>query len=130
MTLDEENKEYLLKALENENNASIIELTSSQIKSTKNDILQKLNLSREELKELHKKLKNYRYVDDIKDINYGCYIRWINLLDPSNLKLTNGGIICDILVLEEGIHVVCKNNRNMLFQLIMDECLIFQKIIL
>ena len=52
MTIDEENKEYLLKALENENNESIIELSIQEIKSQKNDILQKLNLSREMLKAL------------------------------------------------------------------------------
>ena len=124
MSIDEE---YLLKALENENNNSIVDLTTSKIKQMKNDVLQKLQLSREDLKELHKQLKYYRYVDDIKDINYGCYIRWINLKKLADLKLTKGGFICDIKV-NEGIHLVCKNRFNHHFELISDENLIFQKI--
>ena len=47
----------LLNALENESNASIMNLTSAKIKSMKNNILQKLQLDRETLKSFHKKLK-------------------------------------------------------------------------
>ena len=53
--------ELLLQALENENNNSIIQLDSSKIKTIKNNILQKLQLSGKQLKHLHKKLKYYRY---------------------------------------------------------------------
>ena len=53
----------LLNALENESNASIMNLTSSKIKSMKNNILQKLQLDRETLKVFHKKLKGYRYCE-------------------------------------------------------------------
>jgi len=44
----------------------------------------------------------------LSDIQYGRYIRWINLNDPENIKLTTGGIIIDIKILASGIHVVCK----------------------
>ena len=120
-------KEYLIKALENENNESIVKLSLAEIKSQKNDILQKLNLSREELKNNIQKLKEYRYINNINDLNYGCYIRWINLKNYNNIKLTNGGIICDIKV-NNGIEIVCKNNINKFFQLNFDENLIFQKL--
>ena len=40
----------LLNALENESNASIMNLTSAKIKSMKNNILQKLQLERESIK--------------------------------------------------------------------------------
>ena len=43
------------------------------------------------------------------------------------IYLTNGGIICDMKVEESGIHIMCKNNMNRLFQLNMEENLIFQK---
>ena len=59
----DENK--LLHALENETNASIMRLTTAKIKEHKNTILQKLQLERSKLKEMHKKLKEYRYVPKI-----------------------------------------------------------------
>ena len=124
MYLDEND---LKKALENENNESIINLTISGIKSEKNDILQKLQLGKEDLKDNLKKLKEYRYINNINDLNYGCYIRWINLKNIENLKLTNGGFICDIKI-NEGIEILCRNNFNKLFQLRFDENLIFQKL--
>ena len=39
-----------MNALENESNASIMDLTSAKVKSQKNDILQQLQLPREKLK--------------------------------------------------------------------------------
>ena len=119
---------YLLEALDNEENGSLLKLDSGKIKDIKNNILQKLQLDREELKSFHKKLKNYRHVDELNDLKYGSYIRWINISNPERIKLTNGGIVCDIQVHENGAHIVCKNNMNYMFQLIMDECIIFQKI--
>ena len=124
MYLDENE---LKKALENENNESIINLTISEIKSEKNDILQKLQFGKEDLKKNLKKLKEYRYINNINDLNYGCYIRWINLKNIENLKLTNGGFICDIKI-NDGIEILCRNNFNKLFQLRFDENLIFQKL--
>lgn len=124
MYLDENE---LKKALENENNESIINLTISEIKSEKNDILQKLQFGKEDLKENLRKLKEYRYINNINDLNYGYYIRWINLKNVKDLKLRNGGFICDIKI-NEGIEILCRNNFNKLFQLRFDENLIFQKI--
>ena len=119
--------EGLLKALDNENNTGIIHLTKANIKSVKNDYLQKLQLSKEGLKEYHKKLKDYRYVDELVDIKYGSYIRWISLNKPE-YKLTNGGFIVDIKILENGIHLVTKNNMNRLIQIKLDDNFIFQKL--
>ena len=47
-------------ALENENNAKIMELNSATIAKEKNDILQKLQLPREKLKYFNQTLKYYR----------------------------------------------------------------------
>jgi len=126
--MNENNSNYLLKSLDNENNSSMNNLSSKKIKSMKNDYLQKLQLSREKLKEYHTKLKEYRYVDDLSDIQYGRYIRWINLKDPTNISLTQGGLIIDIKICQGGIQVVCKNFRNKKFQIKIDECFIFQKL--
>ena len=118
----------LLSALENEDNSSLLDLDFRKIKSIKNNILQKLNMSRDNLKRMNGQLKKYRFVDDLPDIKFGSYIRWISLKDPANIKLTNGGFICDIKVFESGIHILCRNGYNRIFQLSMNENLIFQKL--
>ena len=77
----------LLLALENESNSSIMNMTTSKIKTIKNNMLQKLGLNREELKEMHKKLKHYRYCSDMQDVQYGYYIRWISLKKSRKYKI-------------------------------------------
>ncbi len=121
--------DHLLKALENENNESITKLNTQKIKTVKNDILQKLQLKGNELKLFHHKLKDYRYVEEMNEIQFGAFIRWIPLnKDTTDIKLTNGGFICDIKILNEGVHIRCKNAMNRIFQLKLDENLIFQKL--
>lgn len=120
--------DYLLKALDNENNIGIENLTTRKIKTIKNDHLQQLQLSSEKLKELHLKLKHYRLVDDLTDIQYGRYIRWINLKNPEKICLTTGGIIIDIQIQNDGIYLLCRNFKNKRFQIKIDECFIFQKL--
>jgi len=119
---------YFFKALDNDNNEGIQKYNTNIIKKIKNDCLQRLLLPREILKDYHRKLNEYRYVDDLSDIQYGRYIRWINLTNPDNLTLTKGGIIIDIKILSNGIHIICKNYKNHKFQIKIDECYIFQKI--
>jgi hypothetical protein len=121
-------EEYLINALNNDNNESIIKLTSQKIKTAKNDILQKLQLPKNKLKEFHNKLKEYRYVDEIKDINYGCFLRWINLKNIDDVKLTNGGYLCDIQINDTGVGIICKNIFNRHFYINMNEILLFQKL--
>ena len=118
----------ILDALENETNASIMELTTEKIQTQKNNMLQRLQLPRDKLKEFHKKLKKYRYCSDLKDLQYGFYIRWVPLKDLNNLYLTNGAIFCNTKIVNNMIHIICKNNRNRVFQFKFDESLIFQKI--
>jgi hypothetical protein len=126
--------EKLLHALNNDNNEAIVDLDYAKIAKAKNDILQQLNLPRKDLTALHKKLKLYRYVDDLKDVRYGSYIRWISLKNPADIKLTNGGIICDMKAYNkddgegEDIHIKCKNNMNRIFQIKISEIILFQKL--
>jgi hypothetical protein len=126
--MSDDNIDELLHALNNESNESIMDLNRNQIKSLKNDMLQKLGIKGEELKKLHKKLKNYRYCTDMSDIQFGCYIRWIPLKNPENIKLTNGGIIIDMDIINNCVQIKVKNNMNRIFQIKFDECYIFQKI--
>jgi hypothetical protein len=118
----------LLHALDNDNNEAVVDLDYNKIAKDKNDILQQLHLPREELQRLHKQLKSYRLINDMKDLRFGGYIRWISLKNPEHIKLTNGGIICDIKAIQEDIHIKCKNKMNLLFQFKMSEVLAFQKL--
>ena len=85
-------------------------------------------LSSDTLRTYHKKLKYYRYVEDLADIKYGNYIRWISLKDPDNLKLTNGAFYVDYFFEKNMVKIRCKNNRGMYFQIKFDEVLIFPKV--
>ena len=118
----------LLNALENESNTSIMNLSTNKIKDMKNNMLQKLQLDRNTLKIFHKKLKDYRYCNDLRDMQYGYYIRWISLKSPDNVKLTTGGIIIDIDIINSCIQLKVKNNLNRIYQIKFDEAMIFQKI--
>ena len=103
-------------------------MTTRKIKDIKNNILQRLQLERSQLKEFHKKLKNYRYCSDMADLQYGYYIRWIPLKNPDKLYLTTGGLLVDVDIINNCVQLKVKNNRNRIFQIKFDECEIFQKI--
>ena len=66
-------------------------MTTKKMNSMKMEILNELELSKEELQDYMRKLKSYRYVDELIDIDVGRFIRWINITDPDNIYLTNGG---------------------------------------
>ena len=48
--------------------------------------------------------------------------------NPDEIKLTNGGVIVDVSVMNDDIYLTCKNNRNRMFKLKMSENIIFQKL--
>jgi len=116
----------LVKALNNETNEQVIETDYKSITQKKKEILQNIGISHEDIKVLLRKLKVYRYIDGAHEIEYGRYIRWISLKDPTQLRLTSGGIVCEIKVETTGIQVVCKNNMNRIFQINLSENLVFQ----
>lgn len=120
--------ETITEIVEELKRKNLLHLSSSKIKSLKNNILQKLYLTREELLNYHKVLKDYKYVDELDEINIGSYIRWFNLKKMDNIKLTNGGIIVDIQPGIDDITIVCKNNINKFFSLSLNKCIIFQKL--
>lgn len=107
---------------------NLLHMSSSKIKTLKNNILQKLYLSREDLLKYHKILEYYKYVDELDEINLGSYIRWFNLKNMENVKLTNGGIIINVQPGNDDIIIVCKNKLNRIFSLSLNKCIIFQKL--
>jgi hypothetical protein len=118
----------LLLALENVKNEELLKDDMKTLNKVKTDMIKTLHLSNKTNQELLNKLKHYRYVDELPDMKYGSYIRWINLRDPANLRLTNGGIVCEMKVGINGMIVVCRNRTNRCFQVNMTESLIFRKL--
>ena len=86
----------LQKAIENDNNASIVHTSHAQIKREKNDILQKLQIKGDALRIMHARLIGYKYAETERDIRVGEYVRWISLKNPDKLTLTNGAHVCNI----------------------------------
>ena len=118
----------LLKALENENNENVFNYTTEHIFEINKKILAELLLSRETMIQYLKILTHYIYVDEINNLKYGSYLKWISLKTPDNLQLTHGAFFCNIKITDNGVYIVCKNYANRHFQIKMDECLLFQKL--
>ena len=120
----------LLKALDDEKNESLINFTTDKIRDMNLNILKELHLPKSETLSLLKKLKDYKYVDEMNELKYGTFIRWIPLEDPENIHLTQGAIFCEIKIKEDGVYCVCKNfgYKCRHFQLSFDKNLIFQKL--
>lgn len=118
---------FLEKSLTNESNKNISKLTFNTINKNKQYIISDLYLNKREKDTLLKQLKDYQYIDELPDLVEGRYIRWINIINPHDIKLTNGGILCEIKM-EDYVTLVMKNKMNRFFQINLDENLIFQKL--
>ena len=120
----------LLKALDDEKNENLFNFTTKKILEMNLQVLKELQLDRNETLELLRKLKGYKYVDEMNELKYGTYLRWIPLNDPENIHLTKGAVFCELKITDNGVFIVCKNfgysTRH--FQIKMDECLVFQKL--
>ena len=120
----------LLKALDNESNESLLNFTTEKLIETNLNILNELSLSKKDTLELLSKLKNYKYVDEMNELKYGTYLRWIPIDNPEKIYLTKGAIFCEMKITDDGVFIVCKNfgysTRH--FQIAMDQNLIFQKL--
>jgi hypothetical protein len=129
MKLNELDIPALEKALENENNTVVSNLTTRKIGAEKMRQLMQLELSQSVLADYLYKLRDYRHVDDLNGLMHGAYIRWIDLKNPERLSLARGGIVCDIKIGQKGVQLLCKTHPNpAMFHVIMDEVIIFQRL--
>ena len=67
-TINEDIDNTMNQIISELDNKNLLHLSTSKIKEMKNNILQKLYLSREELLKYHKVLNKYRYVDELDEI--------------------------------------------------------------
>jgi hypothetical protein len=122
----------LYKALDDENNENLLNFTTKKIVEMNLEIINELQLERKQALEIMKKLKGYKYVDELSDLKYGTYLRWISINDPEpvNIHLTKGALFCDIKIKEEGVYIILKNYgySNKHFQIKLDENLVFQRL--
>lgn len=120
----------LLKALDDESNETLMNFTTKTMREMTLKILKELHLSKQETLDIYNKLKDYKYVDEINDLKYGTFLRWIPIEDPTNIYLTKGALFCEMKITDDGTFCVCKNfgfpARH--FQISMDKNLIFQKL--
>lgn len=124
------NVNKLLKALDDESNDILFNFTTDKIREMTLNILKELHLPKKETIDMYNKLKEYKYVDEMNDLKYGTYVRWIPIEDPTNIQLTKGALFCEMKITDDGVFCVCKNfgfpPRH--FQISMDKNLIFQKL--
>ena len=122
--------ELLNKAIDDTSNESLMGLTTQKINELNLKVINELQLPKKEALDIMRKLNGYKYADEMDDLKYGTYIRWIKLDNPDDLILTQGAIFTDIKITDQGINLICKNfgYGNKRFTIKMDECLIFRKL--
>jgi hypothetical protein len=120
----------LLKALDDESNETLMNFTTDKIKEMNLNVLKELQLPRKDTLELMSKLKDYKYVDEMNELKYGAYIRWIPIEDPTNIYLTQGALFCEMKITDNGVFCICKNYgfKSRHFNISMDKNLIFQRL--
>ena len=113
----------LLKALDDESNETLMNFTSDKIKEMNLNVIKELHLPRKDTLELMSKLKDYKYVDEMNELKYGAYIRWIHIEDPTNIYLTQGALFCEMKIIDNGVFCICKNFGvpSRYFQISMDK---------
>ena len=120
----------LLKALDDDSNETLLNFTSDKITEMNLNIIKELQLTRKDTLDIMNKLREYKYVDEMNELKYGAYIRWIPIEDPTNIHLTKGALFCEMKITDDGVFCVCKNFGYTMrhFQLSMDKNLIFQRL--
>lgn len=120
--------EEISKMLHEIDEKKLTHLNSSIIKDCKNNILQKMGFTKNELKHYHKVLKDYRFIDELDELSLGHHIRWFNLTKINDLKLYNGAILMNIDYKNQNVYLLCKGYKNQMFSIKMNEIILFQKL--
>ena len=133
---DNINVDEILKCIESDKLLSVSKLSYDKINTAKYNVLTRIGVADDELESMLLKLSDYRYVEELQDIHHGAFIRYIPLIMNKQKKknkddeivLRPGGFICDIKILGTGVQLLCRNHYRRMFQLRLDEVLLFQKL--
>ena len=77
---DHINVDELLKSIESDKLLSVSKLTYEKINTIKYNVLIRIGLEDDELESILLKLSDYRYVEELQDIHYGAFVRYIPLI--------------------------------------------------
>ena len=137
-TIDNINVDELLKSIESDKLLSVSKLSYDKINTIKYNVLTRVGLEDDDLESMLLKVSDYRYVEELQDIHHGAFVRYIPLMNNSNkgkgnkqnneIILKPGGFVCDIKILGSGVQLLCRNHFRKIFQLRLDEVLLFQKL--
>jgi hypothetical protein len=122
--------EELLRELSKDKNNYIEEKTTADIlNEMKQTIVDEFGalLSNTDVDKLLKRLVGYRTVDELDAIHIGQHTRWIQKYQD-DVKLTNGGILLNVIFTTEGINLTIRLWNNRTIQVRFDDCLVFQKL--
>ena len=141
INFDKVNVDELLQSIESDKLLSMSKLSYDKINTIKYNVLTRIGLEDDELESILLKLSDYRYVEELQDIHHGAFIRYIPLIvkkggknnyaesnEYNEIQLKQGGFICDIKILGSGVQLLCRNHFRRMFQLKLDEVLLFQKL--
>lgn len=124
------NIDKLLKSLDNESNEQLLNFTTKSMREMTLNILKELHLTEKETTSIFNKLKDYKYIDEMNELKYGTFIRWISIDNPDDIELSKGALFCEMKIKDEGVFCVCKSFGFPVkhFQISLDKNLIFQKL--
>ena len=125
---DELNMDLLNRAIENEENTHILNLTTENVAKAKISILYDMISDEDKRQDILNKLDGYVYIDEIHEVRSGTYIRWLNVEDNDNVILEKGGIFCDVRFSDYGTVLRCKTFRNRYYEVKMDNIILFRKL--
>ena len=119
----------LLYAIDDESNSYLFNLTNDKLNKMNLEILAQLDLPRDQTISLAKKLRGYKYIDEMTDLKPGTFLRWISLIDDGTaVELKKGGLYCETKITDRGLRICVKNMFHRHFSLNFDDYLIFQKL--
>jgi hypothetical protein len=120
------NFELLNKALDNDNNEDILQLSNTLIKNIKTRVYLVIGIDdQNEIIKIDNKLKDYIYIDTIDKLKLGNYLRWFKNFET---QLQQGGFLKEINIANEKINLVMKSITNKTFIVCFNDIVVFRKL--
>lgn len=129
--------DFILDALNHvPENDTILTQTFQSIQQRVLDVLSQLSyLTPEQQTATAQKLEEYRCVDELRDFQFGSFLRWIPRATPISPTATKvvqgGGLLCNMTFAADGggdVLLVCKNFVGKFYTIRMKDFVIFQKL--